>query len=154
MSARHRTSAKQRKQWADHASAELAQAGHRSGGARQRVIELLAGQHCCLSAQDVFDRLRDRDVSVGIASIYRALELLHRSGLVHRLDLDGVAHYEPALPDGDHHHHVVCDNCGKVSAFEDAGLERAIDRLAKRLRYSVDGHDVVLHGACPDCKAA
>lgn len=152
MAAGQNSSAKQRSRWAEHAGAELAQAGHRSGGARQRVIEQLAAHHCCVSAQEVFDRLREQDVSVGIASVYRALELLRRKGLVHRIDLDGVAHYEPALPGGDHHHHVVCDSCGKVSAFEDEALERAIDRLAKRLRYSVDGHDVVLHGACPDCK--
>lgn len=149
---KHGSSARQRKQWAAHAGADLAEAGHRSGGARRQVIELLAQQRCCLSAQELFDRLRERDAGVGIASIYRALELLQRRGLVHRLDLDGVAHYEPALPGGDHHHHVVCDNCGRVAAFEDEALERAIDRLAKRLRYTVAGHDVVLHGACPDCK--
>jgi Fur family transcriptional regulator, ferric uptake regulator len=39
-----------------------------------------------------------------------------------------------------------------VSPFEDEALERAIDRLAGRLRYSVGAHDVVLRGACPDCR--
>lgn len=147
-------SVKQRRQWAQHATEELKGAGHRSGGARSRVVGLLERQNCCLSAQEVHDQLRDSGPPVGIASVYRALELLQRLDLVHRLDLDGVAHYEPALPDGEHHHHVVCDNCGKVSSFEDGALEDAIDRLAKRLRYSVAGHDVVLHGACPRCQAA
>jgi Fur family ferric uptake transcriptional regulator len=118
------------------------------------VLELLSHQDCCLSAQDVFDRLRSDGARVGIASVYRALDLMHRLGLVHKLDLDGVAHYEPALPEGEHHHHVVCDTCGKVASFEDPALERALTRLGRRLRYSVEGHDVVLHGACPNCRRA
>jgi Fur family transcriptional regulator, ferric uptake regulator len=154
MAGRYPTPRAQRRQWADHASDQLKRAGRRGGGARKRVVALLADQRCCLSAQEVFDRLREQGPPVGIASVYRALDLLARSGLVHRLELDGVAYYEPALPGGEHHHHVVCDGCGKVSPFSDEALEAAINRLAKRLRYSVAGHDVILHGACPDCRAA
>ena len=68
------------------------------------------------------------------------------------LELSEAAAYEPAFPGGEHHHHVVCDRCGKVSAFEDEALERAIDRLAGRLEYDVGGHDVVLRGACASCR--
>ena len=72
--------------------------------------------------------------------------------LVRRMDLAEAAYYEPAHPGGEHHHHVVCDRCGKVSQFEDEALETAIDRLARRLKYTVAEHDVVLRGACPDCR--
>jgi Fe2+ or Zn2+ uptake regulation protein len=44
--------------------------------------------------------------------------------------------------------------CGRVSAFDDRDLERAIDRVAKRQDYVVDDHDVVLRGHCPDCRTA
>ena len=64
---------------------------------------------------------------------------------------DGVARFEPARPDGDHHHHLVCRDCGKVEAFSDSRLERAIDRVAGGLGYSVEEHEVVLLGACGDC---
>jgi Fur family ferric uptake transcriptional regulator len=136
--------------WKEHATAELAKAGHRSGGARAAVIELLAGQHCCLSAQAIHDRLRDGDRAVGLASVYRALEVLTGLGLVHRVDVGGTAAYEPADPEG-HHHHVICSDCGAVDAFEDDRLERAIGELGDALGYRVDAHDVVLRGACPDC---
>ena len=109
-------------------------------------------QHCCLTAQEIFDELRADGQVVGIASVYRALELLSRMGLVRRVDLGRAACYEPAHPGGEHHHHVVCDTCGKVAAFEDPALEKAIDRLARRLKYSVGEHEVVLRGACPDCR--
>jgi Fur family ferric uptake transcriptional regulator len=141
-----------RDEWRRHALEELRRAGHRSGGARSAVVDLMARQHCCLTAQDIFDRLRADGTVVGIASVYRALDLLSRMSLVRRLDLADAAYYEPAHPGGEHHHHVVCDRCGKVSQFEDEALETAIERLASRLKYSVAEHDVVLRGSCPDCK--
>ena len=80
----------------------------------------MAGQDCCASAQEIHDSLRSEGRSVGIASVYRVLEVLSELRLVQRVDVgDGIARFEPALPDGDHHHHVVCDDCGKVEPFSD-----------------------------------
>ena len=107
----------------------LQRKGLRNGGARRAVIDLLAEQDCCLTAQEIFDRLRASDRRVGIASVYRVLELLTSEGLVQRIDLgSGIARYEPVNSGGDHHHHLVCDGCGKVEAFEDPQLETAIHR--------------------------
>jgi len=145
-----------RSEWAEHALAELKRSGRRSGGARVAVIELIAQQDCCLTAQEIFDQLRSEGRDVGIASVYRTLDLLTRMELVRRVELADAAGYEPAVPGGGHHHHVVCERCGKVSAFEDEGLEQAIERLegrlAGRLEYTMGGHDVVLRGACADCR--
>src|SRR5919199_221324 len=59
---------------------------------------------------------------------------------------------QPADPSGEHHHHAICDRCGKMDAFEDPELERVLEGVASRLGYEAGGHDLVLHGACPDCK--
>ncbi len=142
----------QGQEWSTHTLSRMRRAGYRSGGARTAVVSLLAEQDCCLTAQEIFDELRDSQRTVGIASVYRVLDLLSDMGLVQRIDIGGEpARYEPLYPSGEHHHHLVCDGCGRVVAFEDDGLERAIDELGERLGYSVDGHDVVLHGACGDC---
>ena len=138
--------------WTIDALESLEGAGYRRGGARAAVVELLGRQNCCLSAQEIFDRLRRARRPVGIASVYRALEVLAELRLVKRVDAgDGIARFEPAPADGDHHHHLVCRDCGKVEAFSDSRLERAIDRVAGGLGYSVDEHEVVLVGACADC---
>ena len=138
--------------WIPAALDELARAGYRRGGARSAVVELLGRQDCCLSAHEIHDQLRRARRPVGIASVYRALEALVELRLVKRVDAgDGVARFEQALPDGDHHHHLVCRDCGKVEAFSDSRLERAIDRIAGGLGYAVDEHEVVLTGACADC---
>jgi len=139
--------------WADSTLEVLQRKGLRNGGARRAVIDLLAEQDCCLTAQEIFDRLRTSGRRVCIASVYRVLDLLTTEGLVQRIELgSGIARYEPVQSGGEHHHHLVCDSCGKVEAFEDRSLERAIHRLEESSGYAVAGHDVVLHGACSDCR--
>ena len=140
-----------RTDWQTHARRELSRSGHRAGGAREEVLSLLARQDCCLSAQEIHDRLRGGGRAVGLASVYRALDALAQLGLVHRIDVGGTACFEPADPSGEHHHHAICDRCGKMDSFEDAELERLIDSVGARLGYAVGGHDIVLRGACPDC---
>ena len=139
--------------WQTHAQQELSRSGHRAGGAREEVLNLLAGQTCCLSAQAIHDRLRDEERAVGLASVYRAVEVLARLGLVRRVDVDGTACFEPADPSGEHRHHAICDRCGRLDAFEDPQLEELIEAVASRLGYAIEGHDVVLRGTCPGCTA-
>ena len=139
--------------WREHTDAALREAGFRAGGARASVLDLMSGQDCCASAQEIHARLRANGRSVGIASVYRVLEELFELRLVQRVDVgDGIARFEPASPGGDHHHHVVCDDCGKVEPFSDPSLERAIASASGRLGYSVDAHEVVLRGECGDCR--
>jgi Fur family ferric uptake transcriptional regulator len=138
--------------WATHALAGLRDAGFRSGDARRVVVEHLDAQDCCLSAQELHSQLRSAGSRVGIASVYRVLDLLAAQGLVSRIDLgDGIARFEPARPDRHHHHHLVCTECGKVGVFSDPALERALDDIATRLGYA-EAHEVVLRGACEDCR--
>jgi Fur family transcriptional regulator, ferric uptake regulator len=146
------SSATAQQAWAETTVQALLRKGLRNGGARRAVIDLLAEQDCCLSAQEMFDRLRDSGRTVGIASVYRVLELLVTEGFVQRIDLgSGISRYEPVGCNAEHHHHLVCDSCGKVEAFEDRALEQAIHRLEEGSGYVVAAHDVVLHGSCQDC---
>jgi Fur family transcriptional regulator, ferric uptake regulator len=139
--------------WADATLDGLRTKGLRRGGARRAVVELLAEQNCCLTAQEILDKLRAGDRTVGIASVYRILDLLTSEGYVQRVELgSGVARYEPIQPGGDHHHHLVCDDCGKVEPFEDGTLERALTKVEQTSGYDVSLHDVVLHGSCRDCR--
>ena len=116
------------------------------------MIELLAAQTCCLSAQETAAKLGGAGSRVGRASVYRALDLLHEMRLVQRVDLgDGEVRYEPIRSGGEHHHHAVCDSCGRVTPFEDERLERDLKQLARQLRHSINAHELVIHGACRRC---
>jgi Fur family ferric uptake transcriptional regulator len=140
-------------EWIEHAECTLADAGYRSGAARRAVVELLGRSPCAMAAAEIEDRLRADGRAVGRASVYRTLEQLVELHLVFRLDVgSGTARYEAALPSGEHHHHLVCDTCGKVEPFEDPELESAIERVAEKVgSFIVGEHDVVLHGECATC---
>jgi Fur family transcriptional regulator, ferric uptake regulator len=136
--------------WTTSTLAALERRGLRRSAARQAVIELLGRQSCCVTAQEIFDGLRDEGRRVGIASVYRTLEQLTRDGFVQRVDVGSpTARFEPVLED-EHHHHLVCADCGKVEPFADPQLERALHKAEGQTGYSV-AHDVVLRGVCDDC---
>jgi Fur family ferric uptake transcriptional regulator len=139
--------------WAMHAAEVLRGAGYRRGGARRAVVEFLGQQACCISAQEIHDGLRAQGRAVGIASVYRVLDLLMELRLVQRVELgDDVARYESVDPGGVHHHHLVCDDCGRVDAFTDDALERVLRGVDRRVAYAVAAHDVTLRGACDECR--
>jgi Fur family ferric uptake transcriptional regulator len=140
--------------WEDQVHATLSRAGLRRGGARECVIGLLASEPCALSAVEIEDILRSQGHRTGLASIYRALDLLSEHGLVERVAVGpGLARFERSLPGGEHHHHhLVCEECGRLVAFDDPALERAISGVSRRLGVRVAHHEVLLRGACGDCE--
>jgi Fur family transcriptional regulator, ferric uptake regulator len=138
--------------WADHAAAELGAAGYKRGAARDAVLSLLDRQRCALSAFDIEDELRAGDRAVARASVYRILDQLESLGLVQRVETrKATVLYEPVRGEHQHHHHLVCDRCGKLVPFADDELEKTIGKLSRRVNFEVSDHEVVLHGACDAC---
>jgi Fur family transcriptional regulator, ferric uptake regulator len=139
--------------WVAHANGTLERAGYRHSAPRAAVVNALADLGCSVTAREIAERLHQRGQEVGVASIYRTLELLDRLRLARRVDAaESVARYEPVDPSGEHHHHLVCQRCGEVTAFEDEDLELVINQLSRRVEYAVDAHEVTLRGRCADCR--
>jgi Fur family transcriptional regulator, ferric uptake regulator len=139
--------------WIRYVYADLQMGGFNRGGARDAVIDLLGDQECALSAAEIEGRLRGQGRPIARASIYRVLDLLVARGLAERVSVgQGEALFEPLEPSGEHHHHLFCGQCGRLIPFDDPGLERAIDDLEDRLGVTVDSHDVLLRGACEQCR--
>ena len=137
--------------WTGRALRALSDAGFRSGGGRRQVVEVLGEEGCALTALEIDARLPE----VGRATVYRALEQLEGLGLIQRVDVKGdAAGFERIDPSGHHHHHIVCEQCGRVVAFEDEGLEKAIHALADRPDFRVSSHEVTLRGECASCGRA
>ena len=142
--------------WAQRAEATLAAAGHKRGGARRAVVDLLEDQRCALTAVEIEDALRGAGERrpVSRASIYRILEELERLDLVQRVETgQAMVRYERVCGHEEHHHHLVCDECGVVMPFSDKALESAIETLSERVPLKVSEHEIVLHGSCQDCAA-
>lgn len=112
------------------------------------MVELLASAECALTALEIDRRI----ASVGRASVYRTLDRLEELRLIQRVDVGGdVAGYERVDPAA-HHHHLVCQECGRLSPFTSERLEGAIEAAGKRSGFALASHDVVLRGTCPACR--
>jgi Fur family ferric uptake transcriptional regulator len=140
--------------WTELALERLADAGYRRGGARQELLTLMGEQRCALTALEMEQALADSGRRVSRASIYRILEELDEIGVIQRVEIGGgMSRFEPVRRGRGHHHHLVCDRCGRLEPFSDEGLERAIKRVSERVALDVSEHEVVLHGACSACAA-
>jgi Fur family ferric uptake transcriptional regulator len=138
--------------WATRAGERLSAAGFRRGGARRAVIGLLGEQRCALSAVEIGEALERADRGVSRASIYRILEELEAADLVMRIEVGhGVLRYEPIRHGHGHHHHMVCDRCGRLDPFVDERLEQELRRVSEDVQLKVAEHEVILHGACERC---
>lgn len=139
--------------WVQTAEEALRDQGFRASVPRSAVLKAVGSQDCVSTAREIADRLREEGRSVGVATVYRTLEVLEELSLVQRLDVGGdSARFEPALPGGEHHHHhFVCSVCGRITPFDDLALETAIHELGDRLGQRVESHDVILRGRCADC---
>ena len=77
---------------------------------------------------------------------------LEQLGVLRRLEVSrGIAGYERIEPDGEHHHHAICRDCGRMIPFEDASLERAIDKVSGRMSFDAAEHEVTIRGRCERC---
>ena len=127
---------------------ELKDAGLKATVPRLKVLELLhqhQDQH--LSAEDVYKLLLDAGEEVGLATIYRVLTQFESAGLVVRHHFEsGQAVFE--LDSGQHHDHILCLDCGKVTEFLDETIERRQDRVANEAGFEITDHSLVLYGRC------
>jgi Fur family ferric uptake transcriptional regulator len=126
---------------------------HRLPVTRQRelVAELVFESDDHLSVERLRERLRVRGASVGVATLYRTLDLLERAGFV-RAHQFGAGHrrYEPAVP-ADEHGHLVCDRCGNVLEFRNDQLTRLLAIVADDHGFQLQRQRVEIMGTCRDC---
>ncbi|MGH3147320.1 MAG: Fur family transcriptional regulator [Rubrobacter sp.] len=92
--------------------------------------------------------IRSRCPGVGLVTVYRTLDLFSELGLVRRLDLGDRPRYELAE---DHHHHLICEDCGSVAEFEQCPLDpRLLAGLAEG--FEARSHSLEVFGRCSSCR--
>ncbi len=109
-----------------------------------------------LSAEEVYDIVRkDSDINIGLATIYRTLDLLTETGLLTSIELDGVNCYEKnrATPEHPHqHHHLICLGCGKVLEVDSPLTTNIEHRIREKTGFLVQDHETKFFGYCEDCQ--
>lgn len=136
------------------AAARLRAAGQRYTPARRALVEALATAGRPLTIPEV----RAVDRRLALSSAYRNLAVLERAGIVHRIvTSDEHARFELAEGLTEHHHHLVCDRCGRVDDFTvseevERWLEAALADAVAGTGFVPDHHRLDLVGTCPDCR--
>lgn len=114
------------------------------------VLRAVQGEKDFLSAADVFTKFKGSGENVGLATVYRNLASLAANGTLDQLrSPDGTMLYRECIDD--HHHHLMCRNCGKTEEFQLEGLEEKLGALAAKNGFSAIEHTVELTGICADC---
>ena len=129
----------------------LARAGQRMTRPRRAVAELIASQRGHFTAADLLAAAHRQGIRIGRATLFRNLELLVELEMLERLDLPTGEHAYVRCAPEQHHHHVVCRNCGRSAEIEDSGLQSVVSEISRRSGYRIDTHRLELFGLCPEC---
>lgn len=121
-----------------------AEAGLKMTGQRKIILKILGEASDHPSVEEVYDRAKEEDGSISIATVYRTLSLLDELDLVIRHEFqEGYARYEL---NWDHHHHLVDLDTGKVIEFQNEELEKLKVKIAEELGYELVDHRLELYG--------
>lgn len=132
----------------------LKENGYKLTNQRRVVLEALfnqSGEH--LTAEEVHGIVKKVNPEIGLATVYRTLQLLSELGLIDKLNLDdGVVRYEIGEADMKHrHHHLICENCGSIEGVEDDMLDSIEDEFFQKYGFKVTDHVVKFYGVCKSC---
>jgi Fur family ferric uptake transcriptional regulator len=130
----------------------LDSAGLRLTEARRTVATLIADRDGPFTAADLLADAQRRRIDIGRATVFRALDAFSELHVVERLDLPNGDHAYVGC-DPAHHHHVVCENCGRTTEIDDGGIRDIVLAIERRTGYRVDSHRLELFGRCPACAA-
>ncbi|MFT5687168.1 MAG: Fur family ferric uptake transcriptional regulator, partial [Myxococcota bacterium] len=87
------------------------------------------------------------------ATIYRTMKLFTEAGIAHERRFgDGQTRYEPVIQ-GEHHDHLICDECGLIVEFEDPVIEARQDTIAAENGFRLTSHRHDIFGCCLDTEA-
>lgn len=135
-------------------SQEIRNAGLKVTLPRVKILEILENcQHSerHLSAEKVYKILLDEGEEIGLATVYRVLTQFEAADLVKRHHFEG-GNSVFELNRGEHHDHMVCVKCGKVSEFKDEVIERRQREISDKLGYELTDHCLHLYGLCSSCR--
>ena len=125
----------------------LEDSGIEATAARTRVLDVCLNANSPLSVADVAKKVGS---TAHLATIYRTLEKLATANLLTRVDFqEGKFRYEYLH---DHHHHAVCESCGKVAEVQDENLESMTGKIIVEKGFSITRHALELFGLCKSCQ--
>ena len=127
---------------------DLKKAGLKATLPRIKILNLFeSSDQRHLSAEDIYKQFVSEDMDVGLATIYRVLTQFEQAGILVRHHFEsGKAVYE--LDHGEHHDHIVCNQCGHVEEFYDEEIEKRQLKVARSRNFKILGHSLQIYADC------
>lgn len=131
--------------------ARLSEKGYRLTPQRLMILSAIEGSHEHISVEEIYAQVAARYPNINISTVYRTLELLKKLNMVYEIDLgEGRIRYH--AEGSGHHHHLVCQDCGKVIDIDESSLSALRDVLLRDYNFRAELRHVGIFGVCEDCR--
>ncbi len=138
----------------ERAKKVLRQKGYKLTGPRLAILDYMTREKGHPDVHEIYEGIRSEYPGIGIATVYRTVELLIKAGLMRPLVLkNNQVRYELSWPD-DHHHHLVCKECGEIEEFGSCNFKMISEEIEGITRFRIEEHTLEVYGHCPDCLCA
>ena len=130
---------------------KLGEQGYRLTPQRLIILSAIEASDEHISAEEIYAQVAARYPNVNISTVYRTMELLKRLGLVTETDLGGGRlRYHPVHKG--HHHHLVCQECGRIIDLDESVLYPLKDSLRREYDFEADLKHMAIFGRCSKCR--
>ncbi|MDE3224409.1 MAG: transcriptional repressor [Nitrospirota bacterium] len=117
---------------------------------REQILSVfLKMEH--ITAEQMYRMLAKKDPHIGLATIYRTLNLFCEAGLAQARHFGTQTQYDNISHKG-HHDHLICTDCGKIVEFENCDIERLQEEVARHNGFTIKTHKLELYGLCAACR--
>ena len=116
---------------------------------RDRILEVIRDAHGHLTADEVYQILKQEDTSIGVATVYRNLKFLYENKIINRIQHPDFGYvYDANL---DRHYHFHCDICNRMYDIDDLYQANLNTLIEKEFGGKIHSHMTFFKGICPDC---
>ena len=133
----------------------LQDSGYKLTKQRKDILMVMIEHHDKhLSCDEIYRYVTKRNVELGIATVYRTLQLFESLNIVYKINFDdGLSRYELNTGNEDHqHHHLICVECGEVSEVKLDLLESLENEIESSSNFTIINHNVKFYGYCNNCR--
>lgn len=133
----------------------LREKGYKLTPQRRAILDIIInnqGEH--LSTEEIYDKVRCDCPDIGLATVYRTLQLLSDINVLSKMNLDdGLTRYEMNIDeDAHHHHHLICTQCSKIEEVIGDLLEPLEERIESEYGFKIQNHKLKFFGLCKTCQ--
>jgi len=130
----------------------LRQQGYKITPQRRAVLNIIALSHDHLTPAAIYEKVHEEHPGIGLVTVYRTLDILAELGLICEVHAEGNCRSYLMRRPSEHHHHLICSDCGTVADFTDCDLSKLEQRLARETHFEIKGHLLEFTGRCHNCR--